>query len=279
MKASSECRGCLQRLVYQAAELATSHESVRAKAKEKGLEVVSTHFSLDAITIVIATKIHDVVKRVTGNPDPYREMKEKEIAMARELFREAVQNHGDGFKGLLKLAALGNAIDFFKPLESVRADMKRQIEFVIDDSEEFEVKRRDAKRILYLADNAGEVFFDLPLLKYLRRFTRVIYVVKAEPVQNDITLYDVKRAGVEMEVGEVMTTGTATPGIDFAVASEEFKREFAAADLVFAKGMGYWETLSELPAEGRVFYCLRAKCRPVAASLGVPLDSYVAVLR
>ncbi|MBM3149671.1 MAG: DUF89 family protein, partial [Chloroflexi bacterium] len=150
---------------------------------------------------------------------------------------------------------------------------------VIDDSEEFEVKCRDAKRMLYLADNAGEVFFDLPLLKYLRRFTRVIYVVKAEPVQNDITLYDVKRAGVEMEVGEVMTTGTATPGIDFAVASEEFKREFAAADLVFAKGMGYWETLSELPAEGRVFYCLRAKCRPVAASLGVPLDSYVAVLR
>ena len=52
-----------------------------------------------------------------------------------------------------------------------------------------------------------------------------------------------------------------------------------AADLVLAKGMGYWETLSELPAEGKVFHLLKAKCRPVAASLGVSLDSYVAWLR
>ncbi|MBM3148720.1 MAG: DUF89 family protein, partial [Chloroflexi bacterium] len=159
------------------------------------------------------------------------------------------------------------------------ADMKRRIEFVIDDSDKFEAKLKHAQKMLYLADNAGEVFFDLPLLHYLRHFARVIYVIKEAPVQNDITLDDMKRAGVEADVGEVMTTGTATPGIDFSVASEEFKGEFAASDLVFAKGMGYWETLSELPAEGRVFYCLRAKCRPVAASLGVPLDSYVAMLR
>jgi uncharacterized protein with ATP-grasp and redox domains len=98
-------------------------------------------------------------------------------------------------------------------------------------------------------------------------------------VQNDITLDDIKQAGVEDEVGEMMTTGTATPGIDFTMASEQFKREFATADLVFAKGMGYYETLSELSAEGKTFYCLKAKCRPVAYSLGVPLNSYVAMLR
>jgi len=277
MRASPECRDCLQRLAYQAADLATGHESVRAKAKEKGLEVISDHFSLKAVTIVIAAKVHDVIKEVSGNPDPYREMKDREIDMARELFQEVVQNHGDGFRGLLKLAALGNAIDFFRPFDAVKADMRKQVEFTIDDSEKFEVKLGGAKMVLYLADNAGEVFFDLPLLKFMRQFARVIYVVKAAPVQNDITLEDVERAGVE--VGEMMTTGTATPGIDFAVASEEFKREFAAADLVFAKGMGHWETLSELPSEGKVFYCLKAKCGPVASSLGVPLDSYVAMLR
>jgi uncharacterized protein with ATP-grasp and redox domains len=279
MRASPECRDCLQRLAHQAADLATGHESVKAEAIEKGLEVIRDHFSFKAVTIVIAAKIHDVVKEVTGNPDPYREMKDREIAMSRELFHEAAQNHGDGFKGLLKLAALGNAIDFFRPFDAAKADMRKQVEFAIDDSEKLEARLKDAKKVLYLADNAGEVFFDLPLLKYLRKFARVIYVVKVAPVQNDITLKDVRRAGVEAEVGEMMTTGTATPGIDFAVASEEFKREFAAADLVFAKGMGYWETLSELPAEGRVFYCLKAKCVPVAASLGVSLDSYVAMLR
>jgi hypothetical protein len=63
------------------------------------------------------------------------------------------------------------------------------------------------------------------------------------------------------------------------IASDEFRGEFLAADLVLAKGMGYWETLSELPAEGKVFHLLKAKCRPVAASLGVSLNSYVACLR
>ena len=58
-----------------------------------------------------------------------------------------------------------------------------------------------------------------------------------------------------------------------------YEREYEAAELVFAKGMGYWETLSELPAKGRVFHCLVAKCQPVADSIGVPLNSYVAMLR
>jgi len=43
--------------------------------------------------------------------------------------------------------------------------------------------------------------------------------------------------------------------------------------------MGNYESLSELPEEGKVFYCLMAKCRPVANSLGISLNSYVAMLR
>jgi uncharacterized protein with ATP-grasp and redox domains len=164
-------------------------------------------------------------------------------------------------------------------LEEVKSDLSQKVEFVIDDFHLLEAKLEYATKALYLADNAGEVFFDLPLLSYLRRFAYVPYVVKESPVQNDITPDDIKKAGIVDEVGEMMTTGTATPGIDFTMASEEFKQEFATADLVFAKGMGYYETLSELPAEGKVFYCLKAKCSPVASSLGVPLNSYVAMLR
>jgi hypothetical protein len=65
----------------------------------------------------------------------------------------------------------------------------------------------------------------------------------------------------------------------FDLGCVELNREFAAADLILAKGMGYYESLSELPTEGRVFYCLKAKCQPVADSLGVLLNSYVALLR
>jgi uncharacterized protein with ATP-grasp and redox domains len=130
-----------------------------------------------------------------------------------------------------------------------------------------------------LADNVGEIYFDLPLVKKMRQLVDVKYVVKPSPVQNDATAEDVKEAGLEGEFGAVITTGMASPGVILDLASNQFRQEFKAADLVFAKGMGNYESLSELPEEGKVFYCLMAKCRPVANSLGISLNSYVAMLR
>jgi len=111
------------------------------------------------------------------------------------------------------------------------------------------------------------------------QYGAVTYVVKQSPVQNDVCLEDVDRFGFRAQLPRIITTGTDTPGVDMEQASQEFKAEFAAADLVLAKGMGYWETLSELPGQGKVFYLLKAKCQPVARSLNVPVDSYVAFLR
>jgi len=279
MKASKDCYECLQRLAKQAAGFATNDEPTKAKAIEESLRVLKDNFSHNIVTIIIATKIHDVIRAIGQNPDPYRGIKDKEITVARELFSSIKRGYGDDFRDCLKLAALGNAIDFFRPLDITKKDIRGQVSFVIDDSTQFETKLKNAKGVMYLADNAGEVFFDLPLVRWMRRLTHVIYVVKASPVQDDITLEDIRRAGVEVELGEIITTGTATPGIDFSLASTRFKHEFTTADLIFAKGMGYYESLSELPAEGRIFYCLMAKCKPVADSLKVPMNSYVAMLR
>lgn len=279
MKVSKGCYECLQKLAYHTASLATSDAQVKARVIEGSLKVLEDEFSSDKVSVVIATKIHGVIKNLAQNPDPYREMKDREIAAAKELFTEINPGHEDDFRSYLVLAALGNTIDFFRPLDDIKMDMRGQVSFVVDDSKKFEIRLKDARRVLYLADNAGEVFFDLPLIRWMRQFASVAYVVKAAPVQDDVTLEDVRRAGVEDDLGEIITTGTATPGIDFSVASEQFKREFANADLIFAKGMGYYESLSELAVEGRIFYCLKAKCQPVSDSLGVSLGSYIAMLR
>jgi uncharacterized protein with ATP-grasp and redox domains len=278
MKASKSCYECLQRVAYQAAGLATNDEQTKARAVESGLKIVDDNFSLDGVTITVATKIHHAVKKITGNPDPYRQMKDKEIAVARELSQALELKHED-FASCLRFSAVGNNIDFFVPIDGVEREMKGRVDFVIDDSERFESRLKDAGRVLYLADNAGETFFDLPLLRWMRQRSSVAYVVKASPVHNDVTLEEIRRMGLEAELGEIINTGAANPGIDFSQASAEFKHEFNSADIIFAKGMGYYESLSELPAEGRIFYCFKAKCQPVADSVGVPLKSYVAMLR
>lgn len=278
MKASKYCFDCLQKLAFQAAELAANEEKAKARAIEESMKILRRDFSLDCVSIVVATKIHNAIKEITGDPDPYRQMKDREIEIGRDLSRQIKINQVD-FVDCLKFAALGNTIDFFRPLNVIVNDMWEPVNFVIDDAQRFEAKTEHAARVLYLADNAGEAFFDVPLVRWLRKRVSVGYVVKSAPVQNDVTLDDIRRAGLEEELGEILTTGTATPGIDFSQASSEFRKEFSSADLVFAKGMGYYESLSELPAEGKVFYCLRAKCQPVADSLRVPLNSFVAILR
>jgi len=294
MKLAPECYDCLQRLICQAATLATDDALLKQRAIKEATKILDENFSAEQLSIVIATKIHAMIKEVTHNPDPYRKMKDKEMTIAKELYLElslraeaASRRRGrkrsnlykDDFRDCLRLAAAANAIDFFREPSFIEEDIRKPVNFAIDDSEQFEARLKDAGEVLYLADNAGEIYFDLPLVKWMRQFANVIYVVKPAPVQDDVTLEDIKKAALESEFGKVITTGTASPGVVFALASEQFKQEFESADLIFAKGMGYYESLSELPRQGKFFYCLMAKCEPVARSLGVPVNSYVAMLQ
>jgi len=279
MKLTPDCYECLRRLLCQAADLATEDASLKQRATEEAMKILDNEFSYHQLSIVIATKIHKVVKEVTHNPDPYNAMKEREMTLARELYPELRSRYKDDFRGCLKLAAAANVIDFFREPGSIKNDIREPVSFAVDDSEQFEAKLKDAGKVLYLADNAGELYLDLPLVKWMKQFAQVIYVVKPLPVQDDLTLEDVRRSGLEGEFGKVISTGIASPGVVFSIASAQFKREFESADLIFAKGMGHYEALSELPPEGKFFYCLMAKCQPVADSLGVPINSYVAMLQ
>jgi uncharacterized protein with ATP-grasp and redox domains len=279
MKLTPDCYECLRRLLCQAAGLATDDASLKQRAMEEAKKILDNEFSYSQLSIVIATKIHKIVREVIKNPDPYRAMKEREMTVARELYPELSYRHKDDLRGCLKLAAAANAIDFFREPGSIKDNIRGPVRFAIDDSEQFEAKLKDAGKVLYLADNAGELYFDLPLVKWMKQFAQVIYVVKPSPVQNDLTLEDVRKSGLEGEFGKVISTGIASPGVVFSLASAQFKQEFELADLIFTKGMGHYEALSELTPEGKCFYCLMAKCTPVADSLGVPVNSYVAMLQ
>ncbi len=197
MRISRECRECLLRLADQASRLAAEEQSLRDSARRQAEKIVEEKLKPGAISIVIATAMHAAVKKASGNPDPYRRMKDVEIETARLLFESVKGSYKEDFRSYLKLAALGNAIDFFRPIEEVRDEIrKNRLEFAIDDSSLLEGKVKQSRNILYLADNAGEVFFDMPLLNLMRKYSHVIYVVKQDPVQNDITIEEIRRAGM-----------------------------------------------------------------------------------
>lgn len=279
MQAQQACYPCLERLIRRTADLAADTPEGRARAAAAGLAVVAREFTPGVIPARVAAMAQRAVRSVSGNGDPFLPVKRKEMTVAAELAARLQQRYGADPRSLITLAAVGNSLDFFRELSEVEKEVEEKVFFAIDDIGVAIERLAGSKRVLYLADNAGECFFDLPLLVFLRRTAVVVYAVKEAPVQNDLTIRDLEREGVLERFQPVITTGTDSPGLDWEQASAAFKKELAAADLIIAKGMGYYETLPVLNLGRPVFYLLKAKCGPVAEDIGVAVNSYVAMLK
>jgi hypothetical protein len=278
MHIQAECRPCLVKLVDMTVELATENPAVRKQTRRDALEIISQEFTPAAIPACIANKFHRHIKQATGNPDPFHRRKQQETEMLREVFTGITSDVGwpDDLLSLLSLAVAGNALDFFRTPEEILHDLRMPITFVNSDLELLASRLAAGSGLmLYLADNAGEQFFDRPVIEFWRRQGwEVIYVVKGGPIQNDLTLADLQASGLGPALEPVAETGALTVGLVREEASPGFCRLLDRADIILAKGMGHFETLSHHD-DPRVFFLLQAKCRPVAAALQVPVGSFV----
>lgn len=141
MRISEECEHCLRRLSHQAAAFAAEDESIKRAAMDRAEQILHDRFKPGEVSIVIASAMHEAIKQVTKNPDPYRKMKDVEIETAGRLFDIVKGSYHENLRDYLKLAALGNAIDFFRPLEIVEKEICRHnVQFVIDDWQLLEEK-------------------------------------------------------------------------------------------------------------------------------------------
>ncbi|HQL22759.1 MAG TPA: ARMT1-like domain-containing protein, partial [Opitutaceae bacterium] len=199
--------------------------------------------------------------------------------LARELLpplAEAVAQSADSFAAAVRLAIAGNIIDLGAK-SGLTEDEARQTaataleQPLIGALAELREAVSRARRILYLCDNAGEIVFDRVLIGQLPRGA-VTVAVRGHAVINDATREDAEAAGLA-ELAEVIDNGSAMPGTVLADCSPEFRRRFAEADLVIAKGQGNYESLH---AERAPLFCLfRVKCAIVATHCGHPVGSHV----
>ncbi len=271
-----ECRVCLERLVNLAVGLATLDPELRQRARSRALAIIAEDFKPEAISALIANRFHRAIQDITGNPDPFLPRKQAETAQLKALFEKIAPSYNNDLDSLLRLAVIGNAIDFFREKEEVRRDMHSGAVFAVSHLSRFrEILQNQAGILLYLADNAGEQFFDQPLVSYLRRLGwQVFYVVKGGPIQNDLTRADLAASGLQESLEPVVDTGARTVGLDLSQASADFLDLYRQADLIVAKGMGHFETLSRI-SDPRLCFLLQVKCTPVAQALGVARGSFV----
>jgi damage-control phosphatase, subfamily I len=276
MAIQDECYACMKRLATLTVEMATSDMRLQLRARHAAHQILEQEFKSGAIPATIANRFLSLIHRITGNDNPFAARKAAATAFAARMQRLIGPAYGDGLEPLLRLAVVGNAFDFFRGEAEVSRVMQTPIKFRISHSHDFQQElTRASGLLLYLADNAGEQFFDQPLVAWLRRQGwQVLYVVKGGPVQNDLTREDLAASGLEEGLEPVVDTGARTVGLELSQASPEFLKLFETARIILAKGMGHFETMSHF-GDPRLWFLLQAKCSPVARSLGVDQDTFV----
>ncbi len=252
-------------------------DEVKINTLKEVLTMIGNDLKPDTVPAELGTKRERIIKERSGKKDPYRTLKDisNKLALQNLVIAERFYEESrDKIESLIKIAATSNFMEY-----GVKGH-----EYGNRFGEEFERNLRDSivmdldmikdtldryDRILYLTDNCGEVVFDRFVCQKLALMGKDITVApKSEPIIDDATLEDLERMGFEFPA----VPGGAYVGLSLDEVSEEFLDMFwDNRYLIIAKGMGYYETISEFDdrLKGRLIYMLTAKCQPVAESIGV----------
>lgn len=227
---------------------------------------------------VIQRELNQIFCQIIDNFDPFSEEKGLNNSVALKLYEQwkpKVLSAKDPFDLALRLAVAGNIMDYgannnFNISETINQVLNAS--FAIDDALVLKNRISNAKNILYLGDNAGEVVFDRLFIETWMHH-EVTYVVKGGPIINDVTLKDADE--VEMGfVADVISNGYNAPSTVLSKSSKQFLELYRNADLIISKGQGNFEGLMN-EHDPRIFFLLMAKCDVIAEILGVKKGSFI----
>ncbi len=279
MRVYLDCFPCFLRQTLAAARFVTDDEATHAQVVDQVLGLLRGTNARQTPP-AIGQQIHRLIRQTTGNPDPYRQKKQSSNRLALRLYpqlKDEIRGSATPLETAVRLAIAGNVIDFGichsldavalpEAIENALAD-----EWNADLLDEFAQAVNDARDILFIGDNAGEIVFDRLLIEELPH-EKMTYVVKGSPVINDATREDAEVAGLTNLV-EIIDNGSDAPGTILDDCSVEFRRRFEQSDLIVAKGQANYESLSGI--EKDMFFVLKAKCPVLAADLGCDIAQMI----
>ena len=280
MQITPDCVPCLmKRILFQARLLDNGCE---AEAVGAALRAYAKEYAPGRNSAEVATEVHRAAYGVM-KADPYLQMKLDSDRIAGGYLEKVtgyVESAEDPFKAAVMVSVIGNIMDFGTPhaisgpeeFDSRFSEMMEQ-GIGSDDTDRFRELLAKSRGILYFFDNCGESQFDKLLIRQIRKMgVRVVGVVRGERILNDVTLEDALRVGLDKELDRIVTTGEFRIGAVLSKAGDDLKEELGKADLIVAKGMANYESLSDQDASILKVHILRTKCGAVARSLKVPED-------
>jgi len=279
MKSYKKCIDCFYRQAKRTTDLVTDNPEIFEKIKEK-IKRYLKGVSFKRAPADISTCTVKFVYKVTGCTDPYLKLKQKYNRIAKKLYprlKKMVNACSDLVLMGLKIAAAGNIIDLgILPNFDIDKTLRKAIKgkFPLKNYRSFRKVLDKSRKILYILDNSGEIFFDKPLIEELINAHKVIVSVKSGPILNDATMEDAHAAGLT-KVVNVITTGNSCLGVNWRKSSRQFKEAFDDADLIFSKGQANYETLDGIKTDKPIFFLMQSKCPVVAKYIDAKLGDII----
>ncbi|MHB8790669.1 MAG: damage-control phosphatase ARMT1 family protein [Desulfobulbaceae bacterium] len=272
MRTELDCLDCFRKQALATSRLAGADEKTQARVLT---EVGRLLPLLDLTTSPPenAVAVYGKIAEITGVRDPFAEVKAAGTRLSLDLrdeVRQRISVAADPLYAAVRYAIAANIIDYgtqrpFDALRALQSCLDQPL--VLDGYDRFRaaVTGSAGVKVLYLADNCGEIVFDGLLVEQLQKLgCEVTLAVRGEAILNDATLEDAGASGLA-DLCPVISNGTNCPGTPLAGCSEEFRRAFARAEVIVSKGQGNYETLSAVAAA--IYFLLTVKCPVVARKI------------
>lgn len=282
MRTYLDCIPCFLKGALEMARLVDGNEIVHKEILDEVARMIP-EFSLVCSPPEMSRMIHKAMEKRFGNKDPYINIKKESNRKALELYpklKEKVAFSKDRLLTAVEIAISGNVIDYgAKNTLNIEDEIEKlftndfmHINKTIFDYEHFKRDLFKAKRILYLADNAGEVVFDRVLMEEIPDDKAIIVAVRDKPVINDALFEDAQECGLDQRA-KIISSGVDAPGTVLKYCSKEFLGIYKNADLIISKGQGNYEALSQ--EKENIYFLFRAKCPIIAKHAEVGLGDVV----
>lgn len=282
MKIRDKCLPCLVNQVIKVAHM--TEASNKEELYHKVFEYLS-HLDFDLTNPEIIGQTFQMVKEHIGNDDPYHDIRHfynQMFLTHRQSFQDKIEQSKDEFLAAVKYAVIGNIIDFNPVHNHDIKDILKwfekvdQLDFIINHVDELKHDLKDAKTLLYLGDNCGEICLDDLLIEKIKTINpqlEIYFGVRGQPVVNDSIAEDAYDIGMHQHV-QIISNGDYSLGTVLKRTSTDFYDIYQKADVVIAKGQANYESLSE-EVEKNIYFMLMVKCDVISKDIGVPEKSMV----
>lgn len=284
MKIDEACIGCIINQSMKVANAIHANEKLSKKLTST-VEEMSENFSYEQTPPEVAAPVYEMMAQIAQKYDLYDEVKElstkKALAFVPQL-KERIQKSENKLLTATKIAVAGNVIDLAAEVEfDLHEELENifHIDFAHNDFTKFKANLETAQSVLVIGDNVGEHIFDYLFIETLQELypsKNFSYMVRGNPIINDVTLKEAKEAGFD-KLCNLVDSGVNTPGFTYSHATEEAKQLFDNSDIIISKGMGNYECMSPAHREN-ICFLLKVKCNVVAASLGKSIGDIICKL-